>query len=178
MDKRNWRAAPGAPASDDPLDYLAYEHFKYREMCNDLDRLADAAEFDRGAVTKLAETIRADLTMHVFDEEEGLFPLLRQRCRPEDEVAETLERMTREHAERMDCLARARIALLTAFTDSKPLPQIAGASETLHACAQSLRRLIMLENGVLIPLARRRLLQEDIAALSARFAIRRRTTPA
>lgn len=178
MDNGNWRAAPGAPAPDDPLEYLVYEHLKYRQMCNDLDRLADAPEFDAEAVTRLAETIRADLTMHVFDEEERLFPLLRQRCRPEDEVAETLERMTRENAERMDYLARARIALLTAFTDSKPLSQIAGASETLHACAQGLRRLIMLENGVLIPLARRRLLDEDIAALSARFAVRRRAKSA
>jgi len=178
MDNRNWRVAPAAPAPDDPLEYLAYEHFKYREMCNELDRLADAATFDSGAVSRLAETIRGDLTMHVSDEEEGLFPLLRKRCRPEDQVAETLDRMIREHAERMDCLARARIALLTAFTESKPLPQIAGASEALHACARSLRRLMMLENGVLIPLARRRLLADDLVALGARLAARRRARSA
>lgn len=178
MDNRNWGVAPAAQAPDDPLEFLAYEHFAYRQMCNDLDRLADATNFDACAVSRLAETIRGDLTMHVCDEEEGLFPLLRKRCRPEDEVGQTLERITREQTERMDCLARARIALLTAFTESKALPQIPGASEALHACAQSLRRLMMLENGVLIPLAHRLLLPDDLLALGARLGARRRASSA
>jgi len=73
---------------------------------------------------------------------------------------------------------RAPAALREDAAHGVDVPQIAGASDTLHACAQSLRRLIMLENGVLIPLARRCLLQEDIAALSARLAVRRRAKSA
>ncbi len=157
-------------APNDVLEMLLQEHSKYRDMCADLERLAAAEVFDAAVVAKLAEIIRSDFTMHVFDEEQGLFPLLRQRCLPEDDIELLFQRLRREHAERSDTLAQARIALLTSFTEARPLSQIPGAAETLRACADGLRRLMVLEDDVMIPLARKRLSSADLATLAARLA--------
>jgi hemerythrin-like domain-containing protein len=163
-----------APGPEEALDFILFEHLKHREMCNALDQLADAPSFDAAEVTRLAEFIRVDLTMHVFDEEEDFFPLLRQRCAPEDQVEEALERFDREHAADRDLSAQVRIILYTAVAERTPPAQMPGASQALHAFAQAQRRHMMLENGVLIPLARRRLTKDDLAALGRRLADRRR----
>jgi hemerythrin-like domain-containing protein len=168
-----------APGPEEALDFILFEHLKHREMCNALDQLADAPSFDRAEVTRLAEFIRVDLTMHVFDEEEDFFPLLRQRCAPEDQVDAALDRFDREHEADRDLSAQVRIILYNAVSTSTPPSQMPGASEMLRAFAQGQRRHMMLENGVLIPLARRRLSKDDLEALGRRLADRRRPrTPA
>jgi len=168
-----------APGPEEALDFILFEHLKHREMCNALDQLADAPTFDAAEATRLAEFIRVDLTMHVFDEEEDFFPLLRQRCAPEDQIDAALERFDREHEADRDLSAQVRIILCTAVEQSTPPSQMPGARETLRAFAQAQRRHMMLENGVLIPLARRRLTRDDLAALGRRLADRHRPkTPA
>jgi hemerythrin-like domain-containing protein len=174
MKTRVRAAEASAPPPEEPLDFILFEHLKHREMCKALDRLAESTEFDPKEVTRLAEFIRVDLTMHVFDEEEDFFPLLRRRCLPEDEIDIALERMNREHEDDRELSARVRIALLDSITQGKPPSQIPGASETLLEFAQNQRRHMTLENAVLIPLARRRLSRDDIDALGARLANRRR----
>lgn len=171
------RLAPREPSAEEPLDFILYEHLRHRVMCNALETLADAERFDAGPITRLAEFIRSDLTLHVADEEEVFFPMLRRRCLPEDEIEVALERMNREHAEDRDLSAQVRIHLLTAVTDGRPLSAIPGAADALRQFAQNQRRHMMLENAVLIPLARRRLDEEDLAVLGARLAARRRLYP-
>lgn len=158
---------------DDPLDFILYEHLRHRVMCNALDALATAETFDAAAVANLAEFIRADLSMHIADEEEVFFPTLLQRCRPEDEIDVALKRMNREHAEDRDLSAQVRIFLLTAAMEKRSLPSIPGASEALKRFAHNQRRHMMLENAVLIPLARQRLTDEDFALLALRLEARR-----
>jgi hemerythrin-like domain-containing protein len=170
-------AEASAPQPEEALDFILFEHMKHREMCKALDQLADSAAFDPKEAARLAEFIRVDLTMHVFDEEEDFFPLLQRHCLPEDEIGVALERMEREHAEDRDLSARVRIALLDVVTQRKPPSQIPGAAETLKAFAQNQRRHMTLENAVLIPLARRRLSAQDIEALGLRLAARRRRAP-
>jgi hemerythrin-like domain-containing protein len=165
------------PRPDDPLDFILYEHLRHRVMCNALDSLAEAEHFEVSAVTRLAEFIRSDLSLHIADEEEVFFPMLRRRCLPEDEIGAALDRMNREHAEDRDLSAEVRICLLTAATERRPISAIAGAGEALRRFAQNQRRHMMLENAVLIPLARRRLSDEDMKQLGARLAARRQTIP-
>jgi hemerythrin-like domain-containing protein len=166
-------AQASAPSPQAALDFILFEHMKHREMCKALDRLAESPDFDAKEVARLAEFIRVDLTMHVCDEEEDFFPLLQRHCLPEDEIGVALERMSCEHAEDRDLCARVRIALLVMITERKPAAFIPNAAETLRAFAQSQRNHMALENAVLIPLARRRLSDEDVAALGARLAARR-----
>ena len=165
------------PKPDDPLDFILYEHLRHRVMCNALDSLADAERFDAASVTRLAEFIRSDLTLHIADEEEVFFPMLRRRCLPEDEIDAALQRMNREHAEDRELSAAVRVFLLTAAPEGRAIATIPGAAAALHLFAQHQRRHMMLENAVLIPLARRRLSDEDFAVLGARLASRRRLYP-
>lgn len=162
-----------APPPEDALEFILCEHLRHREMCRALDRLADASAYDAGEVVNLAEFIRSELTMHIFDEED-LFALLRQRCDPEDQIEAALERFDREHESDRDLSAQVRVFLYTASAKARPLAQMPGAADALHAFAQNQRRHMMLENAVLIPLARRRLTKDDVAALGKRFAARRR----
>jgi hemerythrin-like domain-containing protein len=164
---------------EEPIDFILCEHFRHREMCNALDRLAEAPTADVKEVTALAEFIRSDLTMHIVDEEELFFPLLRRRCLPEDSIGAALERLDREHEEDRELSAEVRVVLLRAATESKTISEIPGAAAALRAFAQSQRRHMMLENAVLIPLARRRLTREDLDSLGKQLAARhKRPAPA
>jgi hemerythrin-like domain-containing protein len=158
---------------DDPLDFILYEHLRHRVMCDALDTLAAAETFDAAAVARLAEFIRSDLSMHVADEEDVFFPILRQRCRPEDEIDLVLQRMNREHADDRELSAQVRVHLLTAAMERRPLSSIPGAAEALKQFAHNQRRHMMLENAVLIPLARQRLTPEDFSLLGVRLDARR-----
>lgn len=174
MVKNVWTNDARMARPEEALDFILCEHMRHREMCNALERLADATVLDIREVTALAEFIRSDLTIHVADEEEFFFPLLRQRCLPEDAIDAALERLHREHLQDRDLSAQVRITLLTAATENKLPSEIPGGAEALRTFAQSQRRHMMLENGVLMPLARRRLSREDIAALGKKFAARSR----
>ena len=166
------------PSPEDALDFILYEHFRHRVMCNDLDALAEAEIFDVNAVTRLAEFIRADLSLHIADEEDVFFPMLRRSCLAEDEIGSVLARMNREHAEDRDLSAEVRILLLTAATEGRPMSAVPGAADALRRFAQNQRRHMMLENAVLIPLARRRLTDEDLKLLGVRLAARHVVLPA
>lgn len=174
MKRSAWRPDVRPPQPEDALDFILYEHLRHREMCAALERLTGAAQFDAAEVTRLAAFIRSDLTLHVCDEEELLFPVLRKRCQAEDEIDVALERLNREHEEDRELSAQVRLALLAAVTECKPLSDVPGAVDGVRRFAQNQRRHMMLENAVLIPLARRRLAKDDLMLLGRRLAARRR----
>jgi hemerythrin-like domain-containing protein len=159
--------------AEDPLDFILYEHLRHRVMCTALEALAEDAAPDAATVAKLAAFIRSDLSQHIADEENVFFPMLRRRCLPEDEIDSALQRMNREHAEDRELSTDVRIILMKVATEGRPVSVFPGAQEALKLFAQHQRRHMMLENAVLIPLARRRLTDEDMRALIARLATRR-----
>ncbi|MGD9965754.1 MAG: hemerythrin domain-containing protein [Hyphomonadaceae bacterium] len=163
---------PVSPA--EPIEFLLAEHLNHRRMCNALERLAAAADFDAARITGLLDFIRFDLTLHVIDEEEDVFPLLRQRCLPEDQIGAALDRLTAEHAEDKSLSERARDVLNACLIVRKPPFAIEGGAEALITFARHERRHLALENAVIIPLARRRLGPADLEWLGQRFVARRR----
>jgi hemerythrin-like domain-containing protein len=166
-------AAGGDIRPGDPLDFILEEHRKHRRMCRTLDRLATSAAFEPNVVAALADFIRFDLTLHVIDEEEDLFPLLRARCPPEDAINKVLEQMTAEHAEDKLLAVEVRDVLNRSLVERRPPSAIEGAAEVLLAFAQHEKRHMTLENAVIIPFARRRLTAEDLAQLGERMFARR-----
>lgn len=156
------------------IEYILAEHQKHRAMCKALERLAAASEFDPARVAALADFIRFDLTLHVIDEEEDFFPLLRARCLPEDGIDAALDQMTMEHAEDKTLSTRVRDVLNACLIERKAPGDIEGGAEALRTFAHHEMRHMTLENAVLVPLARRRLTSDDLSALGARFAARRR----
>jgi hemerythrin-like domain-containing protein len=161
------------PSPHDPLDFILAEHLNHRRMCRALERLAGAPEFDAARITSLLDFIRFDLTLHVIDEEEDVFPLLRRRCLPEDQVDDVLDRLALEHAEDQALSLRARDMLHACLIVRKPPQSIEGGADALLAFARHELRHLTLENAVVVPLARRRLSEEDLQGLSERLLARR-----
>lgn len=171
-DLRDRGVRPVPPS--DAIEFLLSEHLNHRRMCRSLEELAVAQDFDALKITALVDFIRFDLTLHVIDEEEDVFPLLRRRCLPEDDIEEILDRLAAEHAQDKTLSERARDVLNACLIVRRPPHAIEGGAETLRAFAHHERRHLALENAVIIPLARRRLNAADIEMLGRRFVARRR----
>lgn len=166
--------AARAATPHDPIEFLLSEHLNHRRMCKALERLAEATEFDAARVTGLLDYVRFDLALHVIDEEEDFFPLLRQRCLPEDEIDEILSRLAAEHAEDKALAGDVRDMLNACLILRKPPSAIEGGVDALRNFAEHERRHLTLENAVIIPMARRRLDADDLKGLSKRLLARRR----
>jgi hemerythrin-like domain-containing protein len=166
------------PTPHDPLEFMLAEHLNHRRMCRALERLAVAAEFDAARITSLLDFIRFDLTLHVIDEEEDFFPMLRERCLPEDDIDGVLSRLSQEHAEDKSLSIRVRDVLNACLIERKPANAIQGGAKALVNFAQHEMRHLALENAVVVPLARRRFSTEDLRALSQRLLARRRRVTA
>jgi hemerythrin-like domain-containing protein len=166
------------PTPHDPLEFMLAEHLNHRRMCRALEQLAAETEFDAVRITGLLEFIRFDLTLHVIDEEEDFFPMLRERCLPEDEVDSVLARLSEDHAEDKALSVRVRDVLNVCLILRKPPRAIEGGADALLTFAQHEMRHLALENAVVVPLARRRFSHEDLRALSRRLLARRRRVTA
>ena len=84
--------APGLPFGN-PLDLLAEDHWTLRQICSDLDRLATSGPLDPERIGALLGFLGEALADHLADEEEDLFPMLRQKCDIDDEILPTLDRL-------------------------------------------------------------------------------------
>lgn len=174
---RTWRieAIPQALMAE-PLDWFFAEHHRHRQACRLIASLADDPAFDGACVTEVLEFIRNDLALHIIDEEEDLFPLLRRRALPEDQIEIALGRLSSEHRVDSALAQRVRTILQDSLDRREPCARDASARQALlDFAAQELRHLA-LENAVVLPIARLRLTQEDIESMAARLAARRGVT--
>jgi hemerythrin-like domain-containing protein len=159
-----------------PLDYIVADHERQRHLCRLLDRLADEAALDPRLAAAVAAHLDREMAVHVLDEEEDLFPLLRRRALPEDGIERVLGLLSREHSED-DRLGDAIVAgLRRALGDGT-----AGLEEVLRedcrAFARRQRRHLAVENALVMPLAETRLTEADRKGLSRRMAVRRGLDP-
>lgn len=165
-------------ASQDAIDFILREHQRQRQVCVMLEEVAAADECDAALLASLVDFIRFDLTLHVIDEEEDFFPLLRARCLPEDDIGSVLDQMQSEHAEDRRLAQQVRDVLQQALVSRQPVKGIEGGAETLRAFAEHEKRHLVMENAVLTPFARKRLTPDDLNHLTERFAARRGTAAA
>lgn len=157
----------------EPLEFLFAEHYRHRQVCKILEYLAIAPSFEAELIATADDFIRHDLALHVIDEEEDLFPLLRRRCDPEDAIENVLDRLSADHA--LDQrLAQVVGSLFARALGERASPSaLPGGAEALLTLARRQKSHIALENAVVMPLARRRLTADDREALSMRLAARR-----
>mgnify|MGYP001270051647 CR=1 FL=1 len=143
-----------------PLDFLHGDHMREREICVMLDRIAAAESPDPDAAAHAAGFLAEELPLHFADEEEDLFPLLRQRCEPEDDIERALARLSADHvhagAETPDLV---RLLRLVAEGDAGLTPE---DRSLLTRYASHARRHLILENAIVLPLARARLTRRDL----------------
>lgn len=163
-----------------PLDYILADHLRQRVLCVLCERIAErrdaAAEAGTGntadIVREVLDFIEHDMVVHVIDEEQDLFPLIRRRAKPDDDIEEALGQLSGEHAD--DGELGARIAAgLKALRDGDTKRPPAELAADLRAFAASQRQHLALENATVMPLARVRLTARDLEELAARMAARR-----
>lgn len=160
----------------EPLEFLFAEHYRHRQMCRVLEHLAAAPLFDATLIATTDDFIRNDLTLHVLDEEEDLFPLLRRRCEAEDEIDDVLDRLSVDHAADQDQARIVRTYLVAALEKKVAPSTFPGCADAFQRLARLEKNHVALENAVVMPMARRRLLASDLEALSRSLAARRSVT--
>ncbi len=155
-----------------PLDFILADHLRHRVLCHLCEKLADTEGFDPILAAHVADHIETELADHIADEEHDLFPLLKRRAKPEDEIEPVLAQLAGEHAEDEKLAAKIASGLrrLIAKTDQ---PMSAALQRTLRRFAECERRHLALENAIVIPLAKVRLTANDRADLAQRMAARR-----
>lgn len=157
----------------EPLDWLFAEHYRHRQLCSLIERVATATAPLRDETAEIIDFLRFELPLHVIDEEEDLFPLLRRRCLSEDEVDKVLGVLSADHKADIVNAAGLRDLLQQALEAGRPPGMEPEHRRLMLAFAGGERRHIALENAVVLPIARLRLRPDDLRRLSLRLAARR-----
>jgi len=169
MDRRK-RGDPVDPFQN-PLDLLAADHSAERDACALIERIATAQGPMPDDAKRVLSFLIEAYRNHLKDEEDDLFPLLRLRCEPEDEIDRILRTLeTDHHHPRSDC---APIIAILELSIAKRGVLSAEQREMLAEFAERSRRHLKIENAIILPIARARLTKADLAGLRQRM-IRRR----
>lgn len=157
----------------EPLNWLFAEHYRHRHYCSLIEQIAAAAVVPHEDIQATLGFLRRDLPLHIVDEEDDLFPLLRRRCQPEDELDLALGKLSADHRDDIDAVAQLVEVLEAALRQERPVSDDPQAQQLLTAFVARERSHIALENAVVLPIARLRLTQEDLDLFSRRMAARR-----
>lgn len=155
-----------------PLDYIQAEHLRHRELCRAVEELAESEPFDATLAQAILEFLESDMTLHVVDEEEDLFPALRRRLQPDDDADRILGLLSGEHAAD-EALSREIVSGLRHAVEDKVKAIPHALRNTLMAYSDRQRRHLSVENAILLPLARGRLSKSDLDRVADRMAARR-----
>ncbi len=158
-----------------PVDVIAHAHAHQMQICDAMERIADGLpdDVDRRLCAQVAASLQFDLPLHHHDEETGLFPLLRERARPEDGLDEILARLESEHDTDGDFAAEIAEALDQLGQGTRHSnPDMLGYM--LRGFFERYRRHVYWENTLVLPIARLRLSPDDLELLSIRMDMNRR----
>ena len=156
---------------EDPLEVIANDHTRVRAACEVIDRLAKADAPKRGDLGDVIAFMENRLPLVLRDEDDDLHVLLRRRCDAEDEIEKTLVRLRDDHVKATSAMPR----LLDALKDMENTGRAATFEEQndLVHFASALRKHIIVENAIVLPLARFRLTKDDRAELRDHMIARR-----
>lgn len=158
---------------DDPLEFFATDHLRQREAFGLIEQLADADTLERSTVLAVLDFLETDMVAHVLDEEIDLFPLLEKRCKPDDNIDVVLGDLSAEHTAEERIAVDIRAGLAQALEGNHAVGDLSELREKMLAFAHSEQRHLALENGIVLPLARACLTEDDLSYLSQRMKARR-----
>ena len=168
-----WTIEPLAEALiDDPIEFIFADHLRQRQAAIILTMVA-AGDFDRNGVRNLVTFFKKDFAFHIADEELGFFPLLREQCLAEDKIDSLIARLVDEH-KGDETLGDEVIKLLEARLEGEELSKRAAAK--LSSFAEHILQHLAVENAVLLPIARVRMNNASLDALSKMLKERRVST--
>lgn len=138
-------------------------------------RLADnlSAKDAPEVAESLLHYLENTLPMHLADEEEDLFPLLRQRSSPGDKVVAVLDLLSAEHRDDIE-YGRSLLEPLRLIAAGREPPDPAMFAHYVRAFRILERRHQAMENNVVMPLAFERLGPEDKVDFGRKMAARRK----
>ncbi|SER93189.1 Hemerythrin HHE cation binding domain-containing protein [Tranquillimonas rosea] len=154
-----------------PLDWIGAEHLHERNICDLIDGLSVAEALDQQSVLSVLRFLNEDLTVHLRDEAEDLFPLLELRCTEEDAISNAMLRIKTDQMEAIRLLPEVRVMLLDCLDTGSNLT--AEDRGRLRDFAGHIRQHIVAEKAILLPLARARLTRADLETLSRHMRSRR-----
>jgi hemerythrin-like domain-containing protein len=165
-----------APSFDQPLELLAACHERIEERLAILERLVPHLEKSgcdaeaRSAAHNVLRYFDTSGVHHHQDEDQDLFPLLRQRAAAQGrpEIAAAIEELEREHETMHSQWERLRRRLLS-VTEGEPRLDL----EEITRFAWLYRRHMEREGAAVLPFAREALDAAERAALGSRMAARR-----
>lgn len=157
----------------EPLVWFFAEHYRHRAVCKELLRLAESDDFDEMLMRQIEYFLDVDLALHIVDEEDDLFPLLRRRCEPDDQIENVLEMLAREHASDLHDATAVRTLIKEALSRKRGLAAFSETGEIVPPFCRGQQRHIAVENAVVLPIARMRLTPRDLTNLGRRLAARR-----
>lgn len=157
----------------EPLVWFFAEHYRHRSVCKRLRDLAKSVAFDEGALREVLQFLDSDLPLHIIDEEDDLFPLLRRRCEADDQIEKVLGMLSGEHASDLHDASAVKSLIASALKDRRGPAGYAEAAQIIPPFCRSQERHIAVENAVVLPIARARLREADLCSLGRRLAARR-----
>jgi len=149
-----------------PLELIEAEHSHQLQLLSALERIIradDTEEMSRFA-PKMLEFFNDDLGRHMEHEEKGLFPMLKRRCRPTDDMDMIINQLSYEHELDRD-LVDFLLVDLEKIAHGHHNATPARFNINAQAFIATQRRHIEWENRIILPLARKRLTNEDMDEL-------------
>jgi len=158
-------------AVENPLDYIVEDHSREREVCALIDRLVSAASLKDAEIHQILAFLEYQLPQHLADEEIDLFPMMLERCDPEDEIDKVIDKLRSDHGHAI-ADAPAIIAIIQGIGTTRVRPTKSECQQ-MADFAQHARRHLILENAVILPIARARLTEKDLETMKKHMLERR-----
>lgn len=164
-----------ASGLDNPIDFIAEDHMREREVCAVIDGIVASASMERAELDQVLTFLEAQLPQHLADEEIDLFPLMLKRCEPEDEIDKVIDKLRSDHGHAI-ADAPAIVAIIRGFGQRSLKPSQSDC-EQMADFAHHARRHLILENAVILPIARARLTEADLTTMKRHMLERRSLKP-
>ena len=146
-----------------PLDFIAEDHLRERQICALIDGMATAEQVDIANVENVLSFLGEELEAHHEDEEQGLFPMMRSRCEAEDEIDSVIDRLQSDHSSEETRVSKVKEVLQRAPASGSALDDT--DRRLLTEFANHSRRHLIVENAIILPIARARLRAADLESL-------------
>lgn len=150
-----------------PIDFIAEDHMRERAICTMIDTIAAAARPEDNDRDQVLAFLREELPLHLADEDEDLFPMMRARCEPDDEIDTVIDRLQSDHGHALTDTPNV-IALLRRGNELSD-----DSRSRLTDFATHSRRHIIVENAIILPIARARLTGDDLDIMRLHMLKRR-----
>jgi len=157
---------------DQPLDYIFADHFRQRCVIGALRRFVADGCAPRAEADQVVAHFERDIVLHHQDEESDVFPAVRRRALPSDNLGAILASLTEDHRH-AGAMTETIVEALSAHIADDPVKIKRGDREVMMAYARSEQRHLAIENGIVLVIARKRLTEPDLSAMSRSMKARR-----